>query len=84
MAAPAAPPSSAPAAVPLDPGQFHGVNWADIRDNFASDPVIPSGLSTSYTSDQTYKIAHDILVGFKENLGANTVRLPVNPYSVGP
>lgn len=84
MAAPAAPPSSVPAAVPLDPGQFHGVNWADIRDNFASDPVVPSGLSTSYTPGQTYAIAHDILVGFKENLGANTVRLPVNPYSVGP
>lgn len=82
MAAPTAP-ASAPTAS-LNPSQFKGVNWADIRDNFASDPVIPSGLSTSDTPNQTYEIAHDILVGFKKNLGANTVRLPVNPYSVGP
>jgi hypothetical protein len=28
---------------------FHGVNWADPRDNFADDAVVPSGLSTSDT-----------------------------------
>ena len=24
--------------------QFKGVNWADPRDNYANDPVVPSGL----------------------------------------
>lgn len=68
----------------LDPGQFHGVNWADPRDNFASDPVIPSGLSAADTPRQTYVKARSILLGFRRNLGANTVRMPVNPFSVGP
>lgn len=68
----------------LNPSQFHGVNWADPRDNFANDAVIPSGLSASDTPAETYAKATQILQGFKHNLGANTVRLPVNPYSVGP
>ncbi|MBO0812742.1 MAG: cellulase family glycosylhydrolase, partial [Microlunatus sp.] len=68
----------------LDPAQFRGVNWADPRDNFASDPVVPSGLSTADTPKASYQKAHAILLGFRQNLDANTVRLPVNPYSVGP
>lgn len=80
----AVPTAHAAPSTALDPGQFHGVNWADPRDNFASDPVIPSGLSTTDTPQQTYQKAHSILLGFQQNLGANTVRLPVNPYSVGP
>ena len=67
----------------LNPSTFHGVNWADPRDNFANDAVIPSGLSASDTPAQTYTKASQIIAGFKHNLGANTVRLPVNPYSVG-
>lgn len=62
---------------------FRGVNWADPRDNYADDPVVPSGLSTadSYTTVKAKATA--VLTGFRDNLGANTVRLPVNPYSVG-
>jgi len=67
----------------LDPSQFKGVNWADPRDNFADDAVIPSGLLASDSPQTTYRKAHEILLGFRKNLGANTVRLPVNPYSVG-
>lgn len=85
----AAPPAQAqrPArghAAPLDPSQFHGVNWADPRDNYVSGPVVPSGLSTSDSYATTYAKSLAVLKGFRKNLGANTVRLPVNPYSVGP
>jgi endoglucanase len=61
---------------------FAGVNWADTRDNYNSGWVIPDGLtaSDSYTTVQTK--ANNILAGFQNNLGANTVRLPINPPSV--
>jgi hypothetical protein len=62
--------------------QFRGVNWADPRDNYANDPVVPSGLSTSDSYATTYAKATAIIKGFATNLSANTVRLPINPYSV--
>jgi hypothetical protein len=62
--------------------QFKGVNWADPRDNYADDPVVPSGLSTSDSYATTYAKATAVIGGFQANLGANTVRLPVNPYTV--
>ncbi|MGI5158497.1 ricin-type beta-trefoil lectin domain protein [Microbispora sp. CA-102843] len=66
-----------------DTSQFKGVNWADPRDNYADDPVVPSGLSASDSYATVKAKADAILTGFQNNLGANTVRLPVNPYSVG-
>jgi len=78
-----APANAQPARPHLDPAKFQGVNWADPRDNFANDAVIPSGLSAADSPQLTYAKASQILAGFKHNLGANTVRLPVNPYSVG-
>ncbi|OPG14293.1 ricin-type beta-trefoil lectin domain protein [Microbispora sp. GKU 823] len=66
-----------------DTSQFKGVNWADPRDNYADDAVIPSGLSASDSYATVKAKADAILTGFQNNLGANTVRLPVNPYSVG-
>ena len=62
--------------------QFRGVNWADPRDNYADDPVVPSGLSTSDSYATTYAKATAVINGFAANLGANTVRLPINPYTV--
>src|SRR5437868_15266889 len=62
--------------------QFRGVNWADPRDNYANDPVVPSGLLTSDNYATTYAKASAILKGFATNLSANTVRLPINPYTV--
>ena len=62
--------------------QFKGVNWADPRDNYADDPAVPSGLSTADSYATTYAKATAVINGFQANLGANTVRLPVNPYSV--
>src|SRR5256886_16612579 len=62
--------------------QFRGVNWADPRDNYANDAVVPSGLSTSDTYATTYAKASAIISGFATYLSANTVRLPINPYTV--
>jgi hypothetical protein len=62
--------------------QFRGVNWADPRDNYADNPVVPSGLSTSDSYATTFAKASAVIAGFQNNLGANTVRLPVNPYTV--
>jgi hypothetical protein len=62
--------------------QFQGVNWADPRDNYADDPVVPSGLSTSDNYATVYAKATSVIGAFQTNVGANTVRLPVNPYTV--
>jgi hypothetical protein len=65
----------------VDVSDFKGVNWADPRDNYADDEVVPSGLSLSDSYETVYAKAESIIGGFAE-LGANTVRLPVNPSSV--
>jgi len=62
--------------------QFKGVNWADTRDNYNSGWVIPDGLSASDTYAQVSSIANTYVKAFQANLGANTVRLPINPPSV--
>lgn len=67
----------------LDPTRFHGVNWADPRDNYVNGPVVLSGLSTSDDYRTTYRKADRVIREFRKDLGADTVRLPVNPYSVG-
>lgn len=76
----ALPAAAAPTAHTKD---FQGINWADPRDNFADDAVVPTGLSTSDSYATTYAKATSILRGFRKETGANTVRLPINPYSVG-
>ncbi|RSM43203.1 carbohydrate-binding protein [Amycolatopsis balhimycina DSM 5908] len=60
--------------------QFHGVNWADYRDNYLTDPNVPIGLSTSDSYATTYAKATPILKGF-QNLGANTIRFGINPQT---
>ncbi|GAA3829311.1 ricin-type beta-trefoil lectin domain protein [Sphaerisporangium flaviroseum] len=72
-----------PAAAHADTSGFRGVNWADPRDNFADDAVVPTGLSTGDGYATTKAKAGQILEGFRANLGANTIRLPINPASVG-
>jgi hypothetical protein len=59
------------------------VNWADPRDNYASDAVVPSGLSVTDDYHTVYHITEKMVDGFRDNLGANTLRLPINPASVG-
>ena len=60
---------------------FRGVNWADARDNYVDGWVIPSGLTASDSYTTVRSKADGILGGFQQ-LGANTVRLPINPQSV--
>jgi hypothetical protein len=62
--------------------QFKGVNWADTRDNYNTGWVIPDGLAASDSYSQVYSIASAYTKAFESNLGANTVRLPINPPSV--
>ncbi|TDU02269.1 hypothetical protein EDD99_0658 [Streptomyces sp. 846.5] len=73
-----APAQSASAAT----NQFKGVNWADTRDNYNTGWVIPDGLAASDSYAQVYSIANTYIKAFQNNLGANTVRLPINPPSV--
>ncbi|TYB50330.1 glycosyl hydrolase family 5 [Nonomuraea sp. PA05] len=61
---------------------FRGVNWADERDNFVDGVLVLGGLSTSDSYATTQAKADRILSGFQSNLGANTVRLPVNYATV--
>ncbi|WP_432932854.1 ricin-type beta-trefoil lectin domain protein [Microbispora sp. CA-135349] len=61
-------------------GQFHGVNWADPRDNFLWDENVPVGLSKLDNYSVTYTKATAILKGF-QGLGANTVRFGINPQT---
>ena len=73
-----------PASKPLsDTSEFRGVNWADPRDNYADDEVVPSGLSTLDDYASTYAKSAAIVADFKREVRANTVRLPINPSSVG-
>ncbi|ACU73144.1 Ricin B lectin [Catenulispora acidiphila DSM 44928] len=81
-AAAAAATQSAPSAA-APPSSFHGVNWADPRDNYASDAVVPSGLSVTDDYRTVYRTTQKMVDGFRTNLGANTLRLPINPASVG-
>jgi Ricin-type beta-trefoil lectin domain/Cellulase (glycosyl hydrolase family 5) len=66
-----------------DTSAFRGVNWADPRDNYAADEVVPSGLSVQDDYATTYRKASGIVGEFRHELRANTVRLPINPASVG-
>ena len=44
---------------------------------------MPSGLDTGDDYRTTYAKASDIVLEFRHEVGANTVRLPINPSSVG-
>ncbi|WP_159606066.1 ricin-type beta-trefoil lectin domain protein [Agromyces humi] len=74
---------AAPSTGPTGTSEFRGVNWADPRDNYADDEVVPSGLSTGDDYRTTYRKASDLVLEFRHEVGANTVRLPINPSSVG-
>jgi len=74
---------AAPSTGPAGTSEFRGVNWADPRDNYADDEVVPSGLSTADDYHTTYAKASDVILEFRNEVGANTVRLPINPSSVG-
>ncbi|HEU4327307.1 MAG TPA: RICIN domain-containing protein [Roseiflexaceae bacterium] len=73
-------PSSAQPA--LSTSNFRGVNWADERDNFVDGVLVLGGLSTADSYATTQAKADKIFSGFQNNLGANTVRMPVNYATV--
>ncbi|WP_448002132.1 ricin-type beta-trefoil lectin domain protein [Agromyces bauzanensis] len=77
------PARAAPSTGPTGTSEFRGVNWADPRDNYADDEVVPSGLDTADDYRTTYAKASDVVLEFRHEVGANTVRLPINPWSVG-
>ncbi|HKS50046.1 MAG TPA: hypothetical protein VJT49_34050 [Amycolatopsis sp.] len=54
--------------------EFRGVNWADPRDNFTSDEVVPSGLSVTDDYGTVYRTTRRMVRGFRQNLGADTLR----------
>jgi hypothetical protein len=71
------------AAADLDPSQFHGVNWARLGDNFYGGNLVLYGLSGSDSYATIKAKADAVYNGFRTNLGANTVRLPINTYTAG-
>jgi Cellulose binding domain/Cellulase (glycosyl hydrolase family 5) len=70
-------------AADLDPSQFHGVNWARLGDNFYGGNLVLHGLSGSDNYTTIKAKADAVYRGFRTNLGANTVRLPINTYTTG-
>lgn len=62
--------------------QFHGVNWADSRDNFQSGVLYVSGLSSSDTYASAFATGNAIMSQFMSKLGANAVRMPINEATV--
>lgn len=75
--------SASASTAPANTSAFRGVNWADPRDNYAADAVVPSGLSTTDDYATTYRKSSGIVLEFRRELKANTIRLPINPSSVG-
>ena len=59
-----------------------GVNWADARDNYNSGWVLPSGITASMSYATIKANAQTICSNFQSKLGANTVRIPINPPTV--
>src|SRR5689334_919065 len=61
---------------------LRGVNWADARDNYVDGWLIPTGLAAGDSYDAVRTKADGIITGFQQQLGANTLRLPINAQSV--
>jgi len=79
VATTAAAPAASAAAVTFDPSQFHGVTWSRLGDNFTPDPLVLQGLSASDDYNTTRSKADAVFSAFAGELGANTVRIPINP-----
>jgi len=61
---------------------IRGVNWADERDNFVDDELILSGTTSGDGYYMVQTDAQTVINGFKTNMLANTLRLPVNYSTV--
>jgi len=60
---------------------FHGFNWADAGDNFQDGPILLSGMAGTNTYPAVESEAGVVLGAF-ETVGANAVRIPINPATV--
>ncbi|WP_179282152.1 ricin-type beta-trefoil lectin domain protein [Streptosporangium subroseum] len=74
--------ASPAAAAVLDPSQFKGVHWSRLGDNFTFDRLVLQGLSAGDDYNATRSKADAMFGAFQSALGANTVRLPINPATV--
>ncbi|WP_188316541.1 cellulase family glycosylhydrolase [Solihabitans fulvus] len=65
-------------------GDFKGVNWSDGRadSNYETGRLVLSGFGGSEDYATVKATSTRILNAFHDTLGANTVRLPVNPATV--
>lgn len=68
--------------LPVSTEGYRGANWADPRDNFASDELVLSELDRGMEYDEAHAVADRVLGGFQDDLAATTVRLPINPATV--
>ena len=59
--------AAAPARATADTSEFRGVNWADPRDNYADDEVVPSG------SEYGGRLRDDVPQGHRHR-GASSAR----------
>lgn len=66
-----------------DTGDFRGVNWAVLGDNFSTEPLVIDGLSPSDDYDTVRAKAEAVYDDMEALLGVNTVRLPINTHTVG-
>jgi hypothetical protein len=65
-----------------DTRQFHGVNWADQRDNFVNGVLYVSGLGSTDTYATATTVADRVVGQLYSITGANTVRMPINEPTV--
>lgn len=65
-----------------DTMQFHGVNWADQRDNFVNGVLYVSGLSSADTYASAAVVADRVVGQLYSITGANSVRMPINEPTV--
>src|SRR5690349_3256677 len=72
LATPAVAPAASGGGSSGGTSDFRGVNWADPRDNYASDAVVPSGLALTDDYRTVYRTTQRMVKGFRKNLGANT------------
>lgn len=66
-----------------DTGDFRGVNWAVLGDNFSTGPLVIDGLNSSDGYAAVRAKAEAVYDDMEDLLGANTVRLPINTHTVG-
>ncbi|WP_199510882.1 RICIN domain-containing protein [Nucisporomicrobium flavum] len=65
-----------------DTTQFHGVNWADQRDNFVDGVLYVSGLGPADTYASAAVVADRVVGQLSSITGADTVRMPINEPTV--